>query len=201
LGSPFDHLLENSKLKPEPIEYASNVIRLFLEVLGRAQENQVLDLGSTCDENITFFARRLKKLYLCDLLSHLNRDSSKIKAPDQLLQQLDYPPQSFHGILLWNMVEYFNHSTIIKIAEKCCYMLKPGGLLLVFLTGNSSFGEVACRFIVKDEYRVKIELKTDMDPPSHVLNNRELFEILHFFEPLKSYIYKNGLKEHLFRCG
>ncbi len=133
------------------------------------------------------------------MFSHLSRDPREILPPNQFGKHLDYPPRSFHGILLWNLVDHLDDGEVGRMAERCYDILKPGGMILASLTGKSVVGTVACSFVVKDDYRLHINPKPDMDLPLHVRSNREVLELLSLFTPVKSFLYQNGLREYLFR--
>lgn len=140
MGSSFQHLLGNSRPEPHLSDYTSKALRLFLEALEQVRESRVLDVGPVCGDNITFLAQRLKRLYICDMLFHLRRDPCEILPPNQGWKYLDYPSQSFHGILLWNLVDHLDNWEVGRMAELCYDMLKPGGLVLASLTGKSAVG-------------------------------------------------------------
>jgi hypothetical protein len=199
LESSFLHLLGNSLSEPHLSDYTSNALRLFLEGLEQVRESQILDVGSARGDNITFFAQRVKRLYICDMFFHLSRDPREILPPNQVWKHFDYPPHSFHGILLWNLVDHLDDWEVGRIAELCYEMLKPGGMLLASLTGKGAVGTVAYSFVIKDGYRLNISPKPDMDLPLHVRSNREVQELLSLFTPVKSFLYRNGLREYLFR--
>ena len=156
-------------------------------------------MGSVCGDNIAFFAQRVKRLYICDMFFHLRRDPSEILPPNQVWKHLDYPPQSFNGILLWNLVDHLNDLEVGRMAELCYDMLKPGGMLLASLAGKSAVGTAACSFVVKDGYRLNINPKPDVDLPLHVRSNREVLECLSLFTLVKSFLYQNGVREYLFQ--
>jgi hypothetical protein len=199
LGSSFQHLLGNPRPEPHLSDYTSKTLRLFLEGLDLARESRVLDIGSVCGDNITFFAHRVKRLYICDMFFHLRRDPREILPPNQVWKHLDYPPQSFNGILLWNLVDHLDDWEVGRMAELCYDMLKPGGMLLASLTGKSAVGTIACSFVVKDGYRLNINPKPDMDLPLHIRSNREVLERLSLFTLVKSFLYQNGVREYLFQ--
>ena len=162
-------------------------------------ESQILDVGSICGNNIRFFAQRVKKLYICDMLFHLNRDPRGMLPPDQIWKHLDYPPRSFDGILLWNLLDYLNDSQAGRIAALCHDMLKPGGMLLATLSGKSMAGTVPCSFVVKDRFFLDINPKPEIDLSLHIRSNREVLELLPRFTPEKSFLYQNGVREYLLR--
>ena len=192
-------MLSSSQPEPHLPDYTSNALPLFLEGLEQVRESHVLDLGPVCGDNITFFAKRVKRLYLCDILLRLRRDPREILPPNQVRKHLDYPSRSFHGILLWNLVDHLGDREVGRIAELCHDMVKPGGLVLASLAGKRVVETVACSFVVKDGFRLNINPKPDMDLPFHVRSNREVLELLSLFTPVKSFLYQNGVREYLFR--
>ncbi|MBW1783038.1 MAG: class I SAM-dependent methyltransferase [Deltaproteobacteria bacterium] len=189
----------NSPPDLQPNAYTSKALGLFLEGLKEVQESEVLDVGSVCGDNIRFFAHRVKRLYICDMFRLLRRDTRDSLSPNQALKHLDYTPRSFHGILLWNLIEHLNDSDVGRLAELCYGMLKPRGMLFASLTGRSAVGTAAYSFVVKDDYRLKIAPKPDVSLPLHVRSNREVLELFFLFTPEKSFLYQNGLREYLFR--
>ena len=199
MGTSFQHLLSNSQSGPHLPGYTSNALRLFLEDLEQVRESQILDVGSICGDNITFFAQRVKRLYLCDMFFHLSRDPRGILPPNQIWKHLDYPPRSFDGILLWNLVDYLNDWQVGRIAALCHDMLKPGGMLLASLAGKSFAGTVACSFVVKDRFRLGINPKPEIDLSLHIRSNREVLKLLSLFTLEKSFLYQNGVREYLLR--
>jgi len=199
LGSSFGHLAGNPPSESKLSDYTSNALRLFLEGLEQVREAQILDVGPVCGENISFFARRVKRLYICDMFFNLSRDSRKNQHSDDVWKHIDYPARSFDGILLWNLVDHLDDREVGRTAELCYKILKPGGMLLCSVTGHSSFGTVACSFVVRDGYRLNIELRPSMHLPSYVRSNREVLELLLLFRAEKSFRYQNGLREYFFR--
>jgi len=68
---------EDPSLEPELASFTSNVLPLFVNNLEGQEEGQVLDVGPICGSNITFFAQRVKRLYICDMLLCLDRNRRK----------------------------------------------------------------------------------------------------------------------------
>jgi len=155
-------LLGNSQSGSHLPDYTSNALPLFLEGLEQVRESQILDVGSICGDNIRFFARRVKRLYICDMFFHLSRDPRGILPQNQIWKHLDYPPHSFDGILLWNLVDYLNDSE---------------GMVLASLAGKSMSGTVPCSFVVKDRFRLEINPKPEIDLSLHIRSNREVLEL------------------------
>ena len=199
MGTPLQHLPGNSQSGPHIPDYTSNALRLFLQGLEQVRESQILDVGSISGNNISFFAQRVKRLYICDMVFNLSKDPRGALPTDQIWNHLDYPPRRLDGILLWNLVDYLNDGQAAEIAALCHDMLKPGGMVLAFFAGKGMAGSAACSFVVKDGFHLSINPKPEIGLSLHIRSNREVMELLSLFTPEKSFLYQNGVREYLFR--
>ena len=194
------HLLrEEVSLESEPVTYTSNVIRLFIDGLERQQEGQVLDIGPVCSENINFLAQHVMRLYVCDMFLQLDQERRKDLPISSLWQHLDYPPQSFDGILLWDLIDHLEDREVNRIVELCLKMLRPGGLLMVFVPGEQAAQTVINSFVIGDGFRLDLRPQPHLDLPFHMRQNREVLSLLAPFTLVKSFIYHNGLRQFLFQ--
>ena len=71
---------------------------MYFENLGRSPTAQALDVGPVCEENIIYFAKRVKRFHVCDLFMRLNRNRPKGLSTEKIREYLDYAPGSFDGI-------------------------------------------------------------------------------------------------------
>ncbi len=192
---------EEPSPEPDLSDYTSNVIRLFVEGLERRQAGQVLDLGPVCNDNISFFARRVKRLYVCDMFLRLDRDRRKGLPPNRTWQHLDYPPQSFDGILLWDLADRLKDHEVRDLVKRCHTMSRPGGMVMVFVLGQKATLPVVNAFTMGDGFRLHLRPQPHLDLPTHLRQNREVLSLFAPFNPIKSFIYRNGLREFLFQCS
>ncbi len=72
-----------------PVGYRSTILELFVESLARWSDVRILDAGPVCQENITFFARKIQRHYACDLFSRLHRELGEQARPGKLFWDLD----------------------------------------------------------------------------------------------------------------
>ena len=186
-------------LEPDPADYTSSVLGLFVEVLERRQEAQVLDLGPVCGENITFLAHQVQRLCVCDMFIRLDRNRRKGVPLSWAWGQLDYPPQSFDGILLWDLADHLNDQEVKRLVELCRNMVKPGGMVTVFVFGEKAVSTTVNSFVIGDGLRLHLRPQFHLDLPLHVRQNREVLSLFTPFTPVRSFIYRNGLREFLFR--
>jgi hypothetical protein len=186
-------------LEPDPADYTSSVLHLFVEALEHCREPQVLDLGPVCGENINFLAHRVQRLYLCDMFIRLDRNRRKSIPVSWAWRQIDYPPQSFDGILLWDLADHLDNREVRRLVELCRTMIKPGGIITVFVSGAKVPSNTVNSFVIGDELRLHLRPQFHLDLPLHFRQNREVLSLFTPFAPVRSFIYRDGLREFLFR--
>jgi len=192
------HLLgEESSLKSDPVTHTSNVIRLFIDGLERQQKGQVLDIGPVCSENINFLAQHVTRLYVCDMYLQLDRKRRKNISISNPWQHLDYPPQSFNGILLWDLIDHIEDNEVSRLVELCIKMLRPSGLLMVISLGEQETQRVVNSFVIGEGFRLELRPQPHLDLPFHMRHNREVLSLLAPFTLVKSFIHHSGLRQFL----
>ena len=194
------HLLrEEDSLDPDPVTHTSNVIRLFIDGLERQQKGQVLDIGPVCSENINFLAQHVMRLYVCDMFLQLDQEQRKDISTSNPWQHLDYPPQSFDGILLWDLIDHIEDNEVSRFVELCTKMLRPDGLLMVFSLGEQETQTAVNSFVIGEGFQLELRPQPHLDLPFHMRHNREILALLSPFTLVKSFIYHNGLRQFLFQ--
>ena len=90
---------------PSLADYTSMVLEMYLETLEQSSTAQLLDVGIVSEENIMYFAQRVKRVHVCDMFLQLNRNRHKGLSAKKVCEHLDYEPHSFDGINLWDFIE------------------------------------------------------------------------------------------------
>jgi len=194
------HLLrEEDSLESDPVTHTNNVLRLFIDGLERQQKGQVLDIGPVCSENINFLAQHVMRLYVCDMFLQLDLKRRNDLPISKLWQHLDYQPESFDGILLWDLIDHLEDREVSRLVELCIKMLRPGGLLMVFSLGEQATQTVINSFVIGEGFRLDLRAQPHLDLPFHPRHNREILSLLTPFSLAKSFIYHNGLRQFLFQ--
>jgi len=191
--------LEDPSLEPELASFTSNVLPLFVNNLEGQEEGQVLDVGPICGSNITFFAQRVKRLYVCDMFLCLDRNRRKGLRLNRVVQYLDYPPKSFDGILLWNLIDHLDDSEVSRVVELGEKMLRPGGMVMVIILGEQVIEQIVNSFVIGNGFRFYLRPQPHLDLPFHMRQNREILALFAPFNLVKSFIYRNGIREFLFQ--
>lgn len=183
-----------------PASFTSNALRIFIETLGETPGSAVLDLGPICGENIEFFSNRVKKLFVCDFFNALARHPVAGDGADRPWHHLDYPPGGFNGILLWDLISRFEDIDAGILVERCREMVKPGGHVVVFASNEDSTLKTVNSFVLGRDYTVGFRPQRHLRLPVKNRQNRDILEIMKPFIQIRSYIYRNGIREFLFRA-
>ena len=191
--------LKESKNEPGTAGYTSNALKLFTEGIDRQDKGRILDVGPVCHENIVFFTQRVEKLYICDMFFRLVQCLSRGKPVRQIWRQFDYPPKSFDGILLWELADRLNEQEVGTLVELCYTMLKPGGLLVVFVLGEQSVSSVVNSFVIGQNYRMHLRSQPHLHLPLCDRQNRDVLSMMSPLTPVRSFVCRHGLREFLFR--
>ena len=189
----------DSHAGPSLSDYTSMMLQMYIETLARYSTAQILDLGPVCEENISYFAQRVKRLHVCDMFIRLNRKQRKGLPAKKLWEHLDYGPHRFDGINLWDFIDHLKDDDIDKLIGLCHTALEPRGIMMV-----TSFEEQAApsqihSFVIQDGNRMTFRLQNHLDLPYYYRSNRIITNMLSEFHTVKSFIYRNGVREFLCR--
>lgn len=192
---------KNTDLNHDPgaVGYTSNALKLFMEHLQQRPERNLLDVGPVCQENIRFFASRVKKLYVCDMFIRLGRCIRKGSPVDQIWDKLDYPPQKFDGILLWELADRLDDPDVKRLVTLCHTLLRSGGMAMVVVLGDQSRSSAANAFVVGQNFRVYLRPQPHLHLPLRSRQNRDVLSMMAPFIPARSFICRPGFMEFLFK--
>jgi len=180
------------------VDYTSNVLQLFIEGLDAHPTAQVLDLGPVCQENISFFARRVKRLYVCDMFIRLERCLGKGDPVDRIWYELDYPPESFDGILIWELADRLDDGEVRALVKLCYTLLKPGGMAVVLVLGEQAARLGVNSFVIGQDFKVRLRSQYHLHLPIRSRQNRDILAMMTPLKPAKSFICRPGFMEFLF---
>ena len=183
------------------VDYNSMMLQMYFETLNQYSTALVLDVGPVCEENIRYFAQRVNRFHVCDLFLRLNRTRNKGLPAKQVLDHLDYVPHSFDGINLWDLIDHISDDDIGRLVNHCYTLLEPRGLMIITSFEEQSAPSKVHSFIIKDGYQITFRLQNHLDLPWYYRSNRIITEMLSEFKTVKSFLYRNGVREFLCKCG
>ena len=136
-------------------------------------------------------------LYVCDMFLQLDQEQRKDLPISSLWQYLNYQPDSFDGILLWDLIDYLEDNEVSRLVELCIKMLRSSGLVMVFSLSEQTIQTVVNSFVINDSFQLDLRPQPHLDLPFHMRQNREVLSLLTPFTLIKSFIYHNGLRQFL----
>jgi len=183
---------------------SSKVLPKFLSALSNKTAPVLLDLGPVVGANVAFFGDRLAcKIQILDFYADVENCAKKGE-PEALWRAFDkrlasLAPESFDGILCWDLFDYFDRTTAQALAAKLAALLRPGGVLYGFFGTTPVDLTSYTRFIVEDAdtYRQRSSPAT-LTRRTPIVNR----DLTRMFEPLavaESVLLKTCTRETLFR--
>jgi hypothetical protein len=173
------------------------MLKLYFQNLAKLSIARVLDVGPVCNENILHFVRRVKRIYVCDLFLQLNRNREKGFVFEKVLDCLDYPPGCFDGINLWDFIDHLKSDDISRLVKRCRALLVPRGMMSVTSFEKQWAPAKTHSFVIKKGNQIIFRLQDHLDLPRYYHSNRILTSALSGFRTVKSFIYRNGVREFL----
>ena len=184
---------------PQAPDHTSSLLKMFSGFLApQGQDSRVLDVGPVCDQNINFWLQRVRKLYVFDAYRHVFALARKTVS-GRTSRLLDYPQDAFDGILCWDLCDLLDDTEASNFVQQCRTLLKPKGVLSLFTFAEQVMPTAPARFVVENGFRLNWHSRRHVEITRHYRPNREILTLLNPLIPLKSLIYRNGLREFLFQ--
>ncbi len=182
-----------------PADYTSEMLQLYIDKLEQQAQPGIVDLWPVCEENIMFFANRVKRHHVCDLFIRLDRHRRRQLPFGKLWDHLDYPHHCFSGIHLWDFLDRLDDSQAGRLLHLCHQMLQPGGMVMLTGFEESAQSSLIYSFVTLDNFRLTFRPQHHLDLPLFYRSNRELTALMSKFRLLKSFLYRNGVREFFFQ--
>ena len=178
-------------------DYSSMMLHSYFETLDQTSTAEVLDIGPVCEENIIYFAQRIKRFHVCDMFLRLNCNRRKGLPTNKVWEHLDYAPHRFEGINLWDFIDHLNEDEFARLVELCYTFLKPSGTITITSFEAQRAPAKIYSFVIQTDYKVTFRLQNHLNLPRYYHSNRIITEMLSAFRMVKSFIYRNGVREFL----
>ena len=199
MATPTVPVYDYSHAEPSLAVYSSMMFQRYLEILDQNSKAEVLDLGPVCEENIIYFAQRLKRLHVCDMFLRLDLNRRKGLTTKKIWEHLDHTPHSLDGINLWDFIDHLNEKEIGSLVKICRTLLKPKGMITITSFEEQWAPEKIYSFIIQGGCKVIFRLQDHLELPRNYYSNRIITDIFSEFPTVNSFIYRNGVREFLCR--
>jgi len=196
----------------------SNGLKEFLWLMSDVPHARVLDLGPVWQATVNFFLEKGYRISTDDLLGtwreFISQEEERLRvAPlteegysarltasalaDKFLENaLQYPEDSFHGVLAWDLLDYFDPAVSARIMDRLFSILHPGGAVLALF--HSRAPERFHRYRIIDKQTVELVAAHTLAVHARVFQNREILELFAKFRSSKTFVGRDQVREGLF---
>ena len=194
----------------------SNGLKEFLWLLSDVPRGRILDLGPVFQSTVNFFIEKGYRLSAEDLLrtwkDFLTTEEERLRlAPvgegketvsaailaDKFLESaLVYPENHFHGVLAWDLLDYFDTEAVSRLTARLTKIMHPGGALLALF--HSRTVDRFHRYRVVDDQNIELVPAPTIAVHAHVFQNREILGLFSEFRSSKTFVGRDQVREGLF---
>jgi hypothetical protein len=194
----------------------SNSLKEFLWLLSDVPQARILDLGPISQSTVNFFLEKGFRLSTEDLLrtwkEFLTTEEERLRvAPagteterlsqDMLVDKfldiaLGYRESNFHGVLAWDLLDYFDVAIVPRLMERVYSVMAPGGAMLALF--HSKPADRFHRFRIIDTQKFEAVPAPTLAVHAHVFQNREILDLFGKFRSSKTFVGRDQIREALF---
>jgi hypothetical protein len=194
----------------------SNGLKEFLWLISDVPRARILDLGPVWQSTVTFFIEKGYRLSTDDLLrtwkEFLTTEEERLRlAPvgeerglastamlaDKFLETaLQYPENHFHGILAWDLLDYFDPAVMPPLMARLSKILSPNGVALALF--HSRPVDRFHRYRITDAQTIELVPAATLAVHAHVFQNREILSLFSECRSSKTFVGRDQVREGLF---
>lgn len=196
----------------------SNGMKEFLWLISDIERGRVLDLGAVSQSTLNFFIERGYRISTEDLLrawkDFLTTEEERLRslaAGDQadaerisqaplagkfLETALQYPEDSYHGVLAWDLFDYLDDELLPRVMQRLYTILAPGGAVLALF--HSRPPQRFHRYRIVDNQTLEWIPAPTLAVHARVFQNRQILDIFGDFRSSKTFVGRDQVREGLF---
>jgi hypothetical protein len=195
-------------------------LKEVLNHLEGTENGEVLDLGPVSQSTVDFFTSRGFRLHTHDLLrawreflaEELERpvrapsaaaasegageEDSAARAGRFFSRQLQFPSGKFHGVLLWDALDYLDSPVGTLLVTRLAEILRSGGAALLHL--HDKLPDRFCRYRVLDAQTIECVPAAPPVAFQRIIPNREVMKLFSGFRTSKTFVGRDQIREVLF---
>ncbi|HMD31312.1 MAG TPA: class I SAM-dependent methyltransferase [Candidatus Acidoferrales bacterium] len=205
------------------VRRVSNGLKELLGSLDGIERGELLDLGSVSQATVDFFTSRGFRLHSHDLLrgwreflgEELERPARNPRAAGSsaapagsddedptlrparfFARHMWFESKMFHGVLLWDSLDYLDAATGAALVARLAEVLRPGGAALLHLHDKTP--ERFWRYRVVDAQTLECVPATAPVAFQRAIQNREIMNLFHDFRTSKTFVGRDQIREVLY---
>jgi hypothetical protein len=168
----------------------------------------ILDMGGACQENINFITNLGHRITPQSILRSVDETFGGVSEADQsnpyqiesfLKANLDFPANTFDGVLLWDTLQFMAPALLNAVLERVHKIVRPKSYLLVYFNSED-------RARITPVYSFRIQDKSTLmlvqrgtRAAAQSFNNRGLEKLFAKFETVKFFLTREALREVIVR--
>ena len=181
----------------------TKVFPKFLSAVAHQPSPVLLDLGPVVGSNVTFFGDRLAcKLHVEDLFADVEafaKRGDRAGLGAFLATRLAQPPDSIDGVLCWDLFDFLDKPTGLKLAGQLAKMVRRGGALYGTFGTTPVELKQYTRTVVAAENSLKPRYSPATPVARTVLLTRDIIKMFDGLIVAESVLLKSNTRETLFR--
>ena len=168
----------------------------------------ILDLGGAAQENIEFITNLGHRITTQAFLQTLDQTFGKDSALEQddprsnggfATQNLDFPPETFDGVLLWDTLQYMSPSLLSATVDQLHRITRPRSYMLGFFNADEkSIISPRTKFRIVSSSTISLSQKGSRKQ-AQPFNNRNLEKLFAKFDSVKFFLTREHLREVIVR--
>ncbi len=182
---------------------ATKALGKFVKALAGRPTASILDLGPVVGANVAFFGEELGcRLQVEDLYADLERHAAPPTLetlPAFLESRLTHAPDSFDGVLCWDVFDYLDKPAAKALAASVVARLKPGGLLMAFFQTQANTAASYTKYVIADAGHLQHRTYGASHGRRTVFQNRDIERLFPGLTVTDSFLMLNRTREVLLR--
>ena len=168
----------------------------------------ILDMGGACQENINFVTSLGHRITPQSILQSVDETFGGVADTDQsnphqieafLNNNLDYRPDTFDGVLLWDTLQYMAPPLLTAVLDRIRFIVRPKSYLLVYFNSEERAKlSPVYSFRIQDRSTLLL-VQRGTRPTAQAFNNRGLEKLFVNFESVKFFLTRESLREVIVR--
>jgi len=181
----------------------TKVLGRFVKALAGRPSPSLLDLGPVVGPNVAFFGEELGcRLQVEDLYADLERLAAAAALDTlatHLKTRLTHPPESFDGILCWDVFDYLDKPSAQVLAAELVARLKPGGVLMAFFQTQANAASTYTKYVILDAGQLQYRTYPAAHGRRTIFQNRDIDRLFAGLSVSDSFLMLNRTREMLLR--
>ena len=193
----------------KPSTRQSHGLEQFCSVIRERPGLSILDFGAASQANVTFLTEMGHKLASEDYVRSLElafgggdfyeNQADPQRAAAFLSENLNFPPESFDGALVWDSFQFLSPNLLQPTVERLYEILRPKACVLAFFHSDEKSDTVPLY-----QYRIGDQRNLLLSPRgvrkrAQFFNNRGLEKLFQRFDSIKFFLTRDNLREVIVR--